>query len=141
MKAERIGNRRAEGRRSTASGLEQRHLRARTNVSRASTRQAAAMLHNELVESGELEESVIPGIWVFGHTGLSRAEEAHLFTELNGPNRLRVHVVHRYEASLIWGEPTARAAWARAGTARARSGQCRSPSRPISQNHRPSASR
>jgi uncharacterized membrane protein (UPF0127 family) len=43
MKAERIGNRRAEGRRSTASGLEQRQLRARTHVGRASARQAAAI--------------------------------------------------------------------------------------------------
>jgi hypothetical protein len=71
------------------------------------TRQAAALLHNELVETGELEGSVVPGIWVFGHQGLSVAEEAYLFKELNGRGRLAVHVVHRYQASLISRDPAA----------------------------------
>jgi len=71
------------------------------------TRQAAAMLHNELVESGELEGCVIPGIYVFVHRGLSIGAEAYLFNKLNGRGRLAVHVVHRYQALLVSRDPAA----------------------------------
>lgn len=71
------------------------------------TRQAAALLHNKLVESGEMVGCVIPGIFVFVHKSLSVGAEAYLFNKLNGRGRLAVHVVHRYQASLVSRDPVA----------------------------------
>lgn len=71
-------------------------------------RKGAAELRNQLIEEGVIERApTIPGFYCIVHQGLSLAQEAQMFAEINGPNRVKVHPVEHFIASLLY-DPSAK---------------------------------